>query len=818
MNRDLGALHIAWRALERPIAFAHKAPSRLHGFAALVQTAIKNAGLNVAAHASVMALVDDFDALSDDSKRDRLHALSALLAPVVSPSPAQTPRAAPTTPLTDARSVVTARVQRARPSAARPTAPIVGDALSLGISSIKGVGNKRGEEWSARGIHTLADALALIPRTYEDRRAVGRISELVAHSCAVVTGTVVATGASGFSRGRRFEVAIDDGTGTLRLVYFYFRQGEMQKRFVRGTTITAVGDVQVFGGRKQMVHPRTALGDATELLGGVHPVYSEMQGMDRAQVARIVKSALVHAQAHGVTDPLPDSVRARAQTPALLDALTQIHAPPDSIEANALRALIDRRAEGHRRLAFEELFVLALAMQRRRAQTQLDAAPVLDATVDHGALFSFALTAAQQRATADVSADLRQGHPMARLLQGDVGSGKTAVAAAACLQAVRAGHQAAVMAPTEILAEQHARTFARLFTPLGIRVEIITGSKAKKARALAEARLRNRDIDIVVGTQALLTEGVTFGRLGLVVVDEQHRFGVVQRAALKDKGPDGKIPHLLVMTATPIPRSLALTLYGDLSVSVLDELPPGRTPIATRVTAAERDVHVALRAVLDRGERAFVVYPLIDASEKLDAQAAVEGYQELSMAFPERTALLHGKLDAKTKAQVMARFVSGDVSILVSTTVVEVGVDVPQATLMVIKDAERFGLAQIHQLRGRVGRSHRPSNCLLVVGNAAGEDARARLEVLEETTDGFRIAEEDLAQRGPGDVLGTRQSGQPTLAFADLVRHAPLIALAQTIAREILADDPQLTHSAHQGLRRLVTERYAERLALALAG
>jgi ATP-dependent DNA helicase RecG len=378
------------------------------------------------------------------------------------------------------------------------------------------------------------------------------------------------------------------------------------------------------------------------------------------------------------------------------------------------------------------------------------------------------------------------------------------------------------MAPTEVLAAQHGRTLKKIGFAVGLRVEVLTGSVSKKARTLLLARLRNRDIDIVVGTQALLSEGVDFARLGLCIVDEQHRFGVVQRALLRQKGPKDagvdQTPHLLVMTATPIPRSLTLTVYGDLAVSILDELPPGRTPIFTRITP---DMHAAvgvMKGTLARNERVFVVYPLIEESEKLDVMAATDGAADLGREFGEAdVVLLHGKMSATDKEAAMTAFARGDKRVLVSTTVIEVGVDVPQATLMVIVNAERFGLAQLHQLRGRVGRGAAKSTCLLVPGGA-GRDALERLRTLEATNDGFVIAEKDLELRGPGDVLGTRQSGLPTLAFSDLAKHAALIELARELADTIVAADPQLTRPEHAGLRRLVWERYAERLALTAAG
>ena len=801
-----------------------RAVDRLRGLPALVDGAARRAGEHASSALveAARAAAQGFDDAPSAEKRARVARLLTLLeAPA--PGASQAPVAAP------ARAPALAR-PRARTAVLAPASPAV-DALSFAVATLKGVGPRRSAELAARGLRTVGDLLFTLPRTWEDRRAVRRIAELIPGGVAVVSGTVVASGALGFgARGRRYEVALDDGSGVLRLVFFHYRLPEMQKRFPRGALVTAAGEVTERQGLRQMVHPKVAAGERTGSLGGVHPVYPELQGLHPLALGAAVIAALDRAKAAGVPDPLPGSVRAAAGLVGLLEALVELHEPKDELSDAELAALLERRTAGHRRLAFEELFVLGTALALRRREAHVEPAPALPATDAGGEpeaaalarLLPFEPTGAQRRAIAEVNADLARPVPMARLLQGDVGSGKTAVAAAACLRAVRAGFQAAVMAPTELLAAQHAGTLKRMFAPLGVRVDLVVGGMGARARRLANARVANRDIDVVVGTQALLSESVHFARLGLCVIDEQHRFGVVQRTVLRSKGPVEagvpQVPHLLVMTATPIPRSLALTVYGDLAVSVLDELPPGRTPIATRVIADPGVIHEELRATLQRGEQAFVVYPIIDESEKLDNAAATAGFEELRQVFGDEVALVHGRLDAPARDHAMGRFVRGEARVLVSTTVIEVGVDVPNATLMVVVDAERFGLAPLHQLRGRVGRSARPSHCLLVAGRGAGPDARRRLDVLARTQDGFVIAEEDLAIRGPGDVLGTRQSGLPSLAFSDLVRHAPLIEKARALAEEIVAHDPGLSQPEHQGLRRLVFERYAARLALTAAG
>ena len=721
---------------------------------------------------------------------------------------------------------------------ARPAVQVaLTDPLGLALTAVQGLPAKRAAELARRGLHTVGDVLFTLPRTWEDRRATRRIIDLQPGAVAVVSGTVAAAGASGFGGGRRYEVVLDDSSGTLRLVFFHYRAPEMHKRFAMGTVVTVAGEVQTGrGARVQMVHPRAQAGARMAAMGGVHPVYPEIGGLHPLELGRAVQTCLdAAARAGGVLDPLPPLVRAAGKVMDLGEALRALHTAREDVDPETLRALIEHRSPAHRRLAFQELFVLGTALALRRRSALVERAPALvpapmptaeAAATLEGAL-PFTPTQAQRRAIEEILRDVARPSPMARLLQGDVGSGKTAVAAALCLRAVRAGHQAAFMAPTELLAEQHGRTLKALLAPIGVRVEVITGGLTKKARAIAEARLKNRDLDVAVGTQALLSQNVSFARLGVCIADEQHRFGVVQRAALRKKGPvvhgQQLMPHLLVMTATPIPRSLALTVYGDLSVSVLDELPPGRSPVATHATHDFREAHRAIKAVLARGERAFVVYPLIDAQaddQKAaagDLAAATTGHQDLRELFGEVTALLHGKLPVKERDATMARFQSGAVQVLVATTVVEVGVDVPEATLMVIMNAERFGLAQLHQLRGRVGRSTRKSECLLVVGGGSDEAMR-RIAVMQETNDGFRIAEEDLRLRGAGDVLGTRQSGLPSLAFADFVRHAPLIELSRALADELVDGDPSLAHPDHAGLRVLVHERYAARLALASAG
>ena len=704
------------------------------------------------------------------------------------------------------------------------------DVLDNGIERLRGIGPARASALHARGLHTVGDLLTVLPRAYQDRRHALRLDELIPGAQVVASGDVVLAGAIGKGRGGRFEVVLEDGSGRLKLLFFHFRTWDMKRRFAPGQRVTVSGEVSQRGGSLQMVHPRVVQGESQEKLTGIWPVYPELSGLHPAELQRGISAALDAVRKSPPAEVLPAHVIAKANIISIEQALLDIHAPAEDCTEEELTELVERNAPAFRRLAFEELFVLQLAMGLRRRASLGEPAPPLagtDAEALAEELLPFQPTGAQLRCTTEILADMDRPEPMGRLLQGDVGAGKTAVAALACLRAVRAGYQAAVMAPTEILAEQHQATFEKLMRPLGIRVAFFSGSLRGKARRLATAKLKNHEIDIAVGTQALLSDDVQFCRLGISVIDEQHRFGVVQRATIKQKGPtaqDGThlAPHLLVMTATPIPRSLALTVHGDLAVSVVDEMPPGRTPVKTSVLMGDDDefAWVAVREALGRQERAYVVYPLIEESEKMDLLDATRGFEDLSERFgKERVGLLHGKMPAEEKERIMGKFSRGELSVLVSTTVIEVGVDVPEATCMVVMHAERFGLSQLHQLRGRVGRSDKLSQCFLVVGgDGASKDAKRRLAVLEESNDGFRIAEEDLAIRGPGDFLGTRQSGLPTLLFADITRHGRLIENARQLANDLLDADPQLQAPAHRGLRVLVERRFSERIALAAAG
>jgi len=594
----------------------------------------------------------------------------------------------------------------------------------------------------------------------------------------------------------------------------------MARAYVKGSEAILAGPLRFSEqGQPELLHPVNLTARAPCGTGGpgIRARYGVVPGVAARVVERIVAAAVAR-----YADRLPDlfgpATRARLGLPAIGEALRTLHLPPSDATPADLDALISGQSPAHRRMALEDLLILQVGLARRRGAARAQpgrACPVALSSVraEIASALPFALTRAQARVVGDVHRDLAVPVPMQRLLVGDVGSGKTVVAFAAALQVARAGAQTLLMAPTEILAEQHARTFSTLAAPLGLRVGLLTASTPRPQRATLLARAAAGQVDVLVGTQALLSEGLALPALGLAIVDEQHRFGVADRARLRQRGAgDAPLPHLLVMTATPIPRTLAFTLYGDLDLSVLDELPPGRQKIATLIldgASAREAAEDALRATVAAGRRAFVICPVREQAKRAGAVTAVERQRTLAAALaPARVGLVHGELDAAAKEATLRAFRGGALDVLVATTVVEVGIDVPEATLMVIEEAERFGLAQLHQLRGRVGRGTTAATCLLVTG-ATSVDARARLETLAATNDGFAIAEADLQQRGCGDLFGVRQAGMPGVRFADLAGTARMLELARTEAALILATDPELRLPAHEPLRRAVDARWA---------
>jgi len=636
-----------------------------------------------------------------------------------------------------------------------------------------------------------ADPLFLLPARYEDRTRVTPIGALTAGARAVVEGEVQVADVV-FRRRRALLVRISDGSGFLNLRYFYFSRTQ-QQGFTRGARLRCFGEARRGPQGLEMVHPEYRhLGANPEPLEErLTPIYPLTEGQTQGRLRAAVNRALARLAASPADDLLPAGVVAQLQLPSLHAALEFVHHPPVGV---SLAGLAAGTHPAQRRLAFEELLAHQLALAQLKQSTQREAAPVLREESGLAARFiaalPYALTGAQRRVLDEITADMQRGEPMMRLVQGDVGCGKTVVAAAAAARAVGSGAQAALMAPTELLAEQHARALEAWFRPLGVTVALLSGSMPARTRRSALEAVASGEVQIAVGTHALFQEGVAFRELALVVVDEQHRFGVQQRMLLARKGErDGCVPHQLIMTATPIPRTLAMTAYADLDISVIDELPPGRTPVRTVVLPQERRAEVVERinASCREGRQAYWVCTLIEESEELLAQAAEETAAQLAEALPGvRIGLVHGRQPAKAKDAAMQDFKSGRTQLLVATTVIEVGVDVPNASLMVIENAERMGLAQLHQLRGRVGRGARESTCVLLYRAPLSQLARERLATLRDTTDGFAIAQKDLELRGPGELLGTRQTGLAELRVADLLRDADLLPQVRATAATLL--------------------------------
>jgi len=709
----------------------------------------------------------------------------------------------------------------------------VREALVRPVSVLPGLGPRRAEALAKRGLGTVADLLFHLPRGWEDRRALRRVGDLeVGRRATFVARVLVCDFVPQRVRGRFhrvFQAVVGDDTGTVTLKWF--RAGDTMAKVVRKDALLLVtGEVRRYRFSKELLHPEVdrVAEDADPAhpasgLRRVVPEYSTPEGVHprtlRSAVARAVEEYADLLEGH-----LPPELVAERGLPDPSEALRRLHEPDPDADVEALR---ERTAPAFERLVLEELYLLELGLALRRAGRKRE--PALPVAGDGPRVAAalrqlpFRLTRAQQRVWRELRGDLARPHPMNRLLEGDVGSGKTVVAWLAAVAAAEGGLQTALMAPTEILAEQHARTLRRLVetAPAGerLRMALLTASLPPAEARAERAALARGEVDLVVGTHALVQERVAFAKLGLVVVDEQHRFGVLQRAALGAKGPEGALPHVLVMTATPIPRTLALTAWGDLDLSVIDELPPGRRPARTLLLrpGETRRAGELLREATGRGEQVYVVYPLVEETERSDLRAAREQADKIRAAFPKLCVdLVHGRLDAAARADAMARFEAGETDVLVCTTVIEVGVDVPNATLMVVEHAERFGLAQLHQLRGRVGRGERPGTCVLVA-RGGGEDAEARMEAMLATTDGFEIAEADLRIRGPGEFLGTRQHGRlPDLRIADLVRDARHVSRAREAALAAVRRDPGLRRQPE--LRDAVRRRWGDRLALADVG
>ena len=665
---------------------------------------------------------------------------------------------------------------------------------TVAIERVPGLSGKRGADLRKAGIATVADLLLHVPRRYVDRSRKVPLAELPLGEEVTVIGTVEKVAVR---RPRRnlviIEATVNDGQGVVAAVWF--NQAFRERQLIPGVEVALSGKVERYRGRLQMQSPDADVLDRPSeslITGRVVPVHGTAGGVGPGHLRRAIHTAL--GTARPMPDPLPPALVERLGLAPRDAAIGDIHFP---LEMSAV-------GPARRRLVFDELFRLELALAVRKHR-QITAAEGIAHLAEAGLVESFleslpfVITGAQQRAIAEIRSDLRSPHPMHRLLQGEVGSGKTVVAMAALLAAVQGGYQGAVMAPTEVLAEQHYLGLAPLGALVGVRMALLTGSSPNRSEVL-EA-VATGTVDIVVGTHALIQEGVHFARLGVAVVDEQHRFGVHQRVQLKEKA-EGPEPDLLIMTATPIPRTLSMTLYGDLDVTVLDEMPQGRIPVKTTLVApgspAERKVYDLIRAEVAAGRQAFVVCPLVEDSEKLQAASATAEYERLTGVFPDlRVGLIHGQMRSGEKEEVMGRMRAGTVDVLVATTVIEVGIDIPNATVMVIEDADRFGLSQLHQLRGRVGRGGHPSHCFLIAAPTTPE-GEARLEAMAATTDGFRLAEEDLRIRGQGTVFGARQAGMADLRIADILRDIEILIEARREAFDLVAADPELR--AHRDL------------------
>jgi ATP-dependent DNA helicase RecG len=669
-------------------------------------------------------------------------------------------------------------------------------AIPEDLASLRGVGPSLRERLGRLGVARPVDLLFLLPQRYEDRTRLTPIGSLRAGERAVVEAEV-ALSEIVFRRRRSLLCRIADGTGQLTLRFFYFSKAQ-QEGLARGARLRCYGEARLGPAGLEMVHPEYRLlapGEQPVLEQTLTPIYPTTEGLQQFRLRALVGQALDRILPL-LPDYLPEQPLPGHELPTLREALRYMHRPPAGAD------LVQLAAGTHpcqRRLALEEMLAHHLSLRRLRERSRLERSvplPLQDGLRERFlAQLGFALTRGQREALAEIESDLAQPHPMMRLVQGDVGCGKTVVAAAAVLQAITHGHQAAVMAPTELLAEQHRRSFERWFTPLGVQVAWLSGKLTRRERQRAAEDIATGRGQVVIGTHALFQEGVEYQSLALIVVDEQHRFGVHQRLALMQKGLTPALqPHQLVMTATPIPRTLAMTMYADLDTSVIRELPPGRQPVQTVAMPDRRRPELVARVLeaARAGQRAYWVCPLIEDSELAPYQAAESTYAMLGEALPGvSVGLVHGRMKAEEKDRVMREFSAGRLQVLVATTVIEVGVDVPEATLMIIENAERLGLAQLHQLRGRVGRGSAPSACVLLYQSPLSEMARRRLDVLRETTDGFIVAQQDLELRGPGEVLGTRQTGMLQLRVADLLRDADLAPAIQRLARDLLANDPQ---------------------------
>jgi len=688
------------------------------------------------------------------------------------------------------------------------------DFLQQDVRYVKGVGEKRADVWTdAYGVRTVRDLLHFYPRRYLDRTTITPVRQLQEDPDPVtVVGTVQRKNIVPGKNQKRFELILEgEQGGRMKCTWF---QGIwwVRKAFEEGDRLAVHGKVEKYGRWFSMTHPDfDKLNDEGAILdtGRIVPLYPGGEAMSNVGLtSRSVRRILYNLfKEHGLKleETLPERIVDAYDLMEGRVALRAIHFPKSQAELERAK----------RRLKFDELFLIQLMLAQMRQQQDEIAGPRFGDPGEHAEEFvrevlPFELTGAQKRAMSDIIADTQTGTQMNRLIQGDVGSGKTVVAVAAMMHAYDSGYQSAFMAPTELLAEQHYQSLTKYLRPMGLLPHLLVGGQSKSEREAILKDLKEGRVPVAIGTHALIQEEVEFDNLGLAVVDEQHRFGVAQRAEMFEKGEQ---PHMLLMTATPIPRSLAMTLYGDLDVSKIDEMPPGRKPVETRLRSEKRrgEVYAFLQDRLEQGEQAYVVYPLVEESEKMDLKDAENGYENLREQFPDYTVgLVHGRMGSDQKENAMERFKDETIDILVSTTVIEVGVDVPNATVMLVEHAERFGLSQLHQLRGRVGRSEKQSYCILMAGYKRSQEAKQRLEAMVRTNDGFEISETDLQIRGAGDFFGTRQSGMPDLKIADITEDTAILEEARDAAFALVERDPHLRADEHECLRQRYQDSYAE--------